>query len=62
MLIDIVKKTFEVIRERLIVGEKVSLDGLANSTQLYFNRGKSNCVRARIHLTTPHNLAKDIND
>jgi nucleoid DNA-binding protein len=57
-VVAIIKAAFEVIRERLILGEVIDLPGIVNAMWLYFNRSKGNSVRARIKTHTPEEIEK----
>ena len=52
-VVGIIKKAFEVIRERLIVGDWITLAGIGNRMHLYFNRARNNTVKARVSVSTP---------
>lgn len=58
MVVNVIKEAFEVIRERLIVGETVHLDGIVESIRLYFNRAKGNSVKARIAARSPGEIQR----
>jgi hypothetical protein len=57
-VVSIIKKAFEVIRERLVLGSSLHLDGIAASMKLFFYRANHNVLRASVSVSTPVEIEK----